>query len=72
MDIKRLKVALFVVSAKHCKDLAMDRKRKDIVQTRNPKSGRYIKIDRSAGRIISHKRTKGPYKGIPIARKRPK
>ncbi len=41
--------------------------KKDIVQIKNPQSGRYVKVDRSAGKIISHKRTVGPYKGVPIA-----
>jgi len=40
-----------------------------IVQLRNPRSGHYIKCDRKTGRVIAHKRTKGPYKGIPIARR---
>jgi len=39
----------------------------DIVQVRNPKTERYVKIDRTKGRIISHKITKGMYKNIPIA-----
>ena len=43
--------------------------KKDIVQTKNPKSGHYVKIDRSAGKIIGHKATKGPYKNIPVIRK---
>ena len=43
--------------------------KKDIVQTKNPKSGHYVKIDRSAGKIIGHKTTKGPYKNVPIIRK---
>jgi hypothetical protein len=42
----------------------------DIVQLRNPRSDRYIKIDRTEGRIIAHKKSPGPYKGIPVARKR--
>ena len=50
----------------------MAKKKIDIVQTRNPKTDRYVKIDRSRGRIVAHKRTQGPYKGIPIARKRSK
>ncbi len=45
-------------------------KKKDIVQVRNPKTGRYVKIDRARGRIIAHKKSEGPYKGIPIARSR--
>lgn len=42
----------------------------DIVQVRNPKSDRYVKIDRDAGKILSHKKTPGPYKNVPIAMKR--
>jgi hypothetical protein len=42
----------------------------DIVQVRNPKTERYVKIDRTAGKIISHKSTKGPYKSVPVARKK--
>ena len=47
-------------------------KKRDIVQVKNPRSGRFVKIDRNAGKIISHKSTSGPYKGVPIARKRSK
>ncbi len=42
----------------------------DIVQLKNPRSNRYIKIDRARGRILSHKKSEGAYKGISIARKR--
>ena len=44
--------------------------KKDIVQVKNPKSGHYVKIDRTVGQILSYKKTKGPYKNVPIARKR--
>ncbi len=44
-------------------------KKRDIVQVKNPKSGHYVKIDRSAGKIIDHKKSAGPYKNVPIARK---
>ena len=47
----------------------MATKKHDVVQTKNPVSGKYVKIDRDAGRIISHKKTGGPYKGVPISRK---
>jgi len=40
-----------------------------IVQTKNPRTGHYVKIDRKEGRIISHKYSKGPYKGVPVIRK---
>ena len=48
----------------------MSSKKRDIVQKKNPVSGRYVKIDRKVGRIISHKKSKGPYKDVPISRKR--
>ncbi len=44
-------------------------KRKDVVQVKNPISGKYVKIDRAAGRILDHKKSEGPFKGIPVARK---
>lgn len=34
------------------------------VQALNPATQRYVKIDTDTGRIIDHKRTPGPYKGI--------
>jgi hypothetical protein len=40
------------------------------VQVKNPKTNRYVKIDRDAGRIIAQKKSPGPYKGVPIAEKR--
>lgn len=40
--------------------------KREIVQTMNPITKRYVKIDKTAGKIVSHKRTKGPYKDIPI------
>ena len=47
-------------------------KKRDVVQTKNPRTGRYVKIDRSAGRILDHKKSKGPFKGVPVARKHKK
>jgi len=44
--------------------------KRDVVQVKNPRTGHYVKIDRSAGKIIAHKKSDGPYKGVPIARKR--
>lgn len=37
---------------------------KDLVQVKNPKTGKYIKIDRSKGQVLAHKVTSGPYKNI--------
>jgi len=45
-------------------------KSRDVVQVKNPRTDRYVKIDRGAGRIVSHKSTAGPYKNVPVARKR--
>jgi len=41
--------------------------KRDVVQVKNPRSGKYVKIDRSKGQILSHKKSEGPYKGIPVA-----
>jgi len=43
--------------------------KKKIVQTKNPRTGRYVKIDRSKGEILSSKKSEGPYKEIPVIRK---
>ena len=44
--------------------------KKDMVQTRNPRTGHYVKVDKARGVIVAHKKTPGPYKGIAIATKR--
>ena len=48
----------------------MAKKKRDVIQVKNPRSGKYVKIDRSRGRIISHKKSEGPYKNVPVARKK--
>lgn len=47
----------------------MSSKKHDIVQVKNPRTGHYVKIDRTEGRIIDHKKTDGPYQNVPVARK---
>ena len=48
----------------------MPSKKARIVQTKNPKTGHYVKINRSEGKIVGHKKSDTkPYKGIPILRK---
>lgn len=42
---------------------------KDLIQIRNPRLDRYVKINRREGLIISTKKSPGPYKGIPIIKK---
>jgi len=44
--------------------------KKNIVQTKNPRTGKYVKIDREKGKILSNKKSKGPYKGVPVIRKK--
>ena len=34
------------------------------IQALNPVTGRYVKIDTGSGRILEHKKSAGPYKGI--------
>lgn len=45
---------------------------KSIVQIQNPVTGKWVKIDTETGMIISHKKTEGPYKNIPVRSKRGK
>jgi hypothetical protein len=52
--------------------MAKSNKKSDVVQIKNPRTGRYVRIDRSKGRIVGHKKSEGPYKNVPIARKRKK
>ena len=40
----------------------------DMVQVKNPRTGLYVKIDRTVGAIVAHKKSSGPYKGVPVAR----
>ncbi len=49
--------------------MAETKKKPDVVQVRNPRTGKYVKIDRSEGKILAHKKSEGPYKNVPIARK---
>lgn len=39
--------------------------RKNTVQVYNPGKERWVLIDRVAGRIITNKKSPGPYKGVP-------
>jgi len=40
------------------------------VQACNPRTKRFVKIDRTSGGIVSHKKSANPYKGIKIVGKR--
>ena len=42
----------------------------DLVQIKNPKTGRYVLVDRDEGRIVESREEPGPYPGVPVARKR--
>jgi glutamate dehydrogenase/leucine dehydrogenase len=37
---------------------------KSRVQVKNPVTDRWVKVDTNTGRIIDHKKTPGPYKGV--------
>ena len=50
----------------------MQPKTHEFVQLKNPMTKRYVKIDRTIGIIVSHKKSPGPYKGVPVYRKRKK
>lgn len=39
------------------------------VQIKNPKTGHYTKVDRQSG-TLTHKKSPGPYKNVPIAKRR--
>ena len=43
---------------------------KDRGQAKNPVTGRYVKIDTETGRIIDHKKTPGPYKGVRVVERK--
>ena len=47
----------------------MKKRRVDLVQTRNPKTNRYVVFDRVTGRLVRTQKSRGPYKRFPIARK---
>lgn len=34
------------------------------VQVQNPVTNRWVKIDTNSGRIVDHKKSPGPYKGV--------
>jgi hypothetical protein len=34
------------------------------VQVLNPRTDRWVKLDTTTGRILDHKKSSGPYKGI--------
>jgi len=34
------------------------------VQVKNPVTKRWVKLDTKTGRIVDHKKTPGPYKGV--------
>ena len=45
-------------------------KKANVVQIKNPKTGLYTKVNRTTGTITGHKKTPGPYKNVPIARRK--
>lgn len=45
---------------------------KDRAQAFNPRTKRWVKIDTKTGKIVGHKKTKGKYKGVRIAKPKKK
>ncbi len=43
----------------------------ELVQVQNPKTGKYIRINKTTGMITGHKRTDGPYVNIPVRKRKP-
>lgn len=39
-----------------------------LTQVQNPRTGRFVKVDTASGRIISHKKSRGAYKGVSITK----
>jgi hypothetical protein len=44
----------------------MAKKKGKIVQVKDKKTGHYVKYDQEKKKAIAHKKTPGPYNGIPI------
>lgn len=42
----------------------MSTNKKNYIQVFNPRTERWVKIDRDAGKIIANKKSEGPYKNI--------
>ncbi len=60
----------FTSRNKYHQKITMEARKSDLVQVKNIRTNRYIKIDRSIGKIVAHKRTEGAYKNIPLAQKK--
>ena len=43
----------------------MAAKKKKKVQVYNPKTKKWVKIDKETGKIVAHKKSSGPYKDVP-------
>ena len=53
-----------VIESRRQEVIGMDKP--NIVQVKNPKTGHYVKIDKTEGKILSHKATSAAYKNVPI------
>ena len=60
---------MFYISILKEESVIMATQKSDVVQVRNPRTGHYVKIDRSVGKIVAHKKSERPYKNVPVARK---
>lgn len=44
----------------------MPRRRTDIIQVKDPRTGMFVKIDRAQGKILAYKKSLGPFKNVEI------
>jgi len=56
------------LTAKQCRDAVRAVMEPEIVQVLNPRSQRYVKINRTTGTIISVKKTPGAYKNVKVVK----
>ena len=66
----RVEFMEFVIEISVSQSDMASKKKSGVVQVKNPRTKRYVKIDRDKGKIVSHKKSPGPYKDVPIARKK--
>lgn len=66
----RVEFMEFAIEIRISRSDMASKKKSDVVQVKNPRTKRYVKIDRDKGKIVSHKKSPGPYKDVPVARKK--
>lgn len=65
-NVERVNVISVKKVNKATEKAKMNKKRTNVVQVQNPRTGRYVKINKDKGRIVAHKKSDGPFKNVPI------